>query len=255
MVGRLEHLDVLVVAARRQRRAVREPEQAALREAAGLGSLRAGAAGAEAHRAVHRHVLGQRADLVDGAVDQRRHLAVGRIDDQRGPLVEQLGRRVHPEDVVAARVARRRLAIDEQLAQLGASGGGFLLRQLGPIGELLRTLQGRVGAEVPYAAQVGRAPRGPGRLRRLGPGGQRQRQQRGRGERGGGESGTTSLNHLLPPLSCSTCPAPRPADGPWINHRPSIMDPPPPARKTVVQHNRGRAPAGRALRPRRNVRG
>ena len=81
MVRRLEDLDVLVVAARRDRRAGVEADQAALAQPPVLVAVGADAGRAHAHRTRARQILLERQDVHLDARLQRRQPAVGRVDD------------------------------------------------------------------------------------------------------------------------------------------------------------------------------
>ena len=207
VVGRLEDLQVLVVAGRDDRRTGVEPEQAALREPAVLVAVGADAGGAHADRTGARPVLAERQlDQLEPGLE-RRHAAVRRVDDERRPpVVDDAGALVDPVVVVAADVAADRQQFAGDLGgrvQLGAARRGprFDLRRL-LVGQhraplILRPLQRRQGAEVPHPLQVGPAVRQTGRLEsRLG------RRRRGRTRRQCDQharDGETANQHVEPP--------------------------------------------------------
>ncbi len=154
----LEDLDVLVVRLRLHGRPRVESHEAADEQAAGAEVLHEAAR----RRRVVIHAGPRRRQLVDALLrrcGQRRHPAVGWIDDER--RLPRLARTVGPEAIVGAGVARQRRIVvlvvarrDPALLPLC----GFLLRQHQPITELLRPVQRGVRREVPHALQVGVAP-------------------------------------------------------------------------------------------------
>ena len=187
LVGSLEDLQVLVVAAGRDRRAGVEAENAAVEGAAvepGVGRMipQVGAPGVGALPALGRHL---------------RQTAVRRVDDERrAPGADGARAAVEPEVVVEA--GRTLLAPVHALGGRGAPGGPVgeldvavddLLLQVGrlfrgqerPVAQLLGPLQRRDGAEVPDALQIRIPPAGPQLV--LGRG-RRRRQQHGRGQHG-----------------------------------------------------------------------
>ena len=181
MIRGLEDLDVLVVAAGNDGRPGVEAEQAPLGDAAVLGAVGADAADAEPDRP--GGLGGGAGTLPVHARLRRRHPAVGRIDDERGPTVVDDPRPpVEPEVVVGAHVAARRQRLGADLARpvrlgraldgRGLELGRLLRRQLRLLRPVLGALQRGQGPEVPDALQVGGAVRQAGHVgRRLGAGG------------------------------------------------------------------------------------
>ena len=179
-VGRLEDLDVVVVAARQHRRSRAEPQQAALGDPALLGAGRPVAADPDADRLP---VPGETRLLARFRLGrQRRDPAVRRIDDQRRLRQRRRTRAIRPDGLaVAARRSRRRREVARQRlgVQLLRQRRRLLVGQRVAVGEILRPLERRERPVVPHPAEVRVAPRRARRLRlRLGRGRRKQRQRR-----------------------------------------------------------------------------
>ena len=212
VVGRLEELQVLVVAAPggdgHDRRAGVEAEEATLGEPAVLGAVEADAAHHEPHGAVARRrvVAVGDGELPRGRRPRRRNPAVRGIDDERrAPVVDHADHAVVPEIVVAddAAAGRQRLRPDggrpvrlDGLLQRGRlDGRRFLRRQLRLAGPSLGPLERRQGAEVPDGLEIRPAV---GESRRLEPGLRRGRRRHARcGDEENQNDGAPRLAHRM----------------------------------------------------------
>ena len=203
VVRGLEHLDVVVVGARRHRRPGVEPQEAAV-------------VGAEVQPRVGRlvaPVLAARLDAAPALGRQRRVAPVRRVDDQRraarrhrfqaliepGVVVGAVAAVRPPVDVAAHRGPLRRQLqeVVQTVERLPLQVGHLLFGQELLLGERLRPLHPRDAAVVPDAPEVGRVPSGP---RRLGLGAGGRRGQDGERRRGGASERDHSTAHLALPF-------------------------------------------------------